>query len=47
MKKSGGSLTAREKKRLKEKKRKFFQKVKKRLENDEDIDEETAREYAE
>ena len=41
------NLTAKEKKRLKEKKRKFFQKVKKRLENDEDIDEDAANEYAE
>ena len=32
---------------MKEKKRKFFQKVKRRLEDDEDIDEEAANEYAE
>lgn len=32
---------------MKEKKRKFFQKIKRRLENDDDIDDEAANEYAE
>ena len=32
---------------MREKKRKFFQKVKKRLQNEEDVDEETAKDYAE
>jgi len=40
-------MSARDKKKLREKKRKFFQKIKKRLENNEDIDEEAANEYAE
>ena len=40
-------MTAKNKKKLKEKKRNFFKKLKKRLEADEDIDDETAKEYAE
>lgn len=40
------SMTAKDKKKLKEKKRKFIQKIKKKLTNDEDIDEAEANEYA-
>jgi hypothetical protein len=39
-------MTAKEKKKLKEKKKNFFKKVKKRLQNEEDIDGDTAKEYA-
>jgi hypothetical protein len=39
-------MTAKDKKKLKEKKRKFIQKIKKKLTNDEDIDEAEANEYA-
>lgn len=40
-------MSAKDKKKLREKKRKFFQKIKKSLQNDEDIGEDQANEYAE
>ena len=43
---SAKNLTAKDKKKLREKKRKFFQRIKKKLENDEDIDEDEANSYA-
>ena len=47
---SGGaraSMSQKDKKKLREKKRKFVQKIKKKLQNDEDIGEDEANEYAE
>ena len=40
-------MSQKDKKKLREKKRKFFLKIKKKLENNEDIDEEQANDYAE
>ena len=40
-------MTAKDKKKLRDKKRKFFQKIKKKLQNDEEIDEAEANSYAE
>lgn len=44
---SARSMTAKDKKKLRDKKRKFFQKIKKKIQADEEIDEAEASSYAE